>query len=184
MLFRCLRLEMQALFRNAVERLPRMERLFVTLNGYEHLTDEKSISVVLAVPEAAISGIRKAAHLHIRAALPNPELHFRRRPTHAPLANPAWDEASTCYRLAKENYITDLADVNIYGSQSGLLSDQEPRQPLADCSWESFRSWYAITEDHRLVQTWSPRRVPSGSASLIGPLIKPAKETVGALNDA
>ena len=80
-LFRCLRSEMQALFRGAIRNLPRMERLVITLTYSEHL-GEKSISVVLELPESTVCNIRKSAILHLRASLPDPWLqlapHVRR----------------------------------------------------------------------------------------------------------
>ena len=77
-LFRCLRFEMQGVFANAIRNLPRMEKLVISFY-YSKCIYDKSISVILELPESAITNIRTSAYLHIRASLPNPHLQVRPR---------------------------------------------------------------------------------------------------------
>jgi DNA-directed RNA polymerase specialized sigma subunit len=146
-LFRCLRSEMQALFRSAIRNLPRMERLVITLTYSEHL-GEKSISVVLELPESAVCNIRKSAILHLRASLPDPGLqlapHARR------LLSGSGDGKTGKARLHQ----TDKADVTIRGEQNGLLPSGQPWECLGQhASWKrNFRSWYLLDDEQKLIQ--------------------------------
>jgi len=147
-LFRCLRSEMQALFRDAICNLPRMERLVITLTYSEDLYD-KSLSVILELPEPAISNIRTSAILHLRASLPHPELQIGPR-VQGLLSAP--NNGGTTGGNDESAKISANADVTVYGHQSGLLQKGRPWERLGDpASWSrKFRSWYSLNEDQTL----------------------------------
>jgi DNA-directed RNA polymerase specialized sigma subunit len=151
-LFRCLRSEMQGLFRNAVCNLPRMERLVITLTYSEGIGD-KSLSVILELPESTVSNIRTSAWLQLRASLPSPHLQFRRRVRgllSAPSQRPdtAEDDEGPTIRDS------DNADVRVFGSQKGLLPTAQSWEFLGkQASWKrDFRSWYSLDDEKRLMQ--------------------------------
>jgi DNA-directed RNA polymerase specialized sigma subunit len=151
-LFRCLRSEMQGLFRNAVCNLPRMERLVITLTYSEDIGD-KSLSVILELPESTVSNIRTSAWLHVRASLPNPHLHFRRRVRgllSAPSQRPATAENDEGPTIRD----SDNADAKVFGSQEGLLPTGQSWEFLGkQASWKrGFTSWYSLDDEKRLTQ--------------------------------
>ncbi len=67
-LFQCLRGEMHARLKDAIENLPERERLVMNLYYFEELT-MKEIGNVLGVVESRISQVHASAVLHLRAAL-------------------------------------------------------------------------------------------------------------------
>jgi DNA-directed RNA polymerase specialized sigma subunit len=151
-LFRCLRSEMQGLFRNAICNLPRMERLVITLTYSEYLYD-KSISVILELPESTISNIRTVAVLRLRASLPNP--HIQIRPRVRRQLSGARDGGT--YEGDDENASirnSDNADIEVYGSQEGLLPTGQKWEYLGNGNdWrQDFRSWYSLDSEQRLTQ--------------------------------
>jgi hypothetical protein len=151
-LFRCLRSEMQALFRGAIRNLPTMERLVISLTYSEYLYD-KSISVILELPESAVCNIRTSAILHLRASLPNPSLQLRPR-VRGLLSGPG--DGGTSNEILENTQLRDLddADVTVHGRQSGLLSSGKPWGCLGDhASWKrNFRSWYQLDDEQKLTQ--------------------------------
>jgi DNA-directed RNA polymerase specialized sigma subunit len=151
-LFRCLRSEMQGLFRNAICNLPRMERLVITLTYSEGVGD-KSLSAILELPESAISNIRTSAWLHLRASLPNPHLRIRRRVCGL-LSAPGERSASGINNEGATIRDSDNADITVYGSQHGLLPTGQPWEYLGEqASWNrDFRSWYYLDDEKRLTQ--------------------------------
>jgi DNA-directed RNA polymerase specialized sigma subunit len=151
-LFRCLRSEMQGLFRNALCNLPRMERLVITLTYSEGIGD-KSISVILELPESTVSNIRTSARLHLRASLPNPHLQFRRRVRgllSAPSQHPDTAENDEGPTIRD----SDNADVTVRGSQDNMLPTGQPWEFLGkQASWKrKFTSWYSLDVDKHLTQ--------------------------------
>jgi DNA-directed RNA polymerase specialized sigma24 family protein len=151
--FRCLRSEMQALFRSAIRNLPTMERLVITLSYEEDLYD-KSISVILVVPESTVSGLRKSAFLHLRAALPNPSLqgYVRSRSFPPP---PAGGEASEHAQASTVRMRDERdADVTVHGSQNGSLANGQPWDYVGDRAvwYRNFRSWYLLDDEEKLTQ--------------------------------
>jgi DNA-directed RNA polymerase specialized sigma subunit len=152
LLFRCLRSEMQALFKDAISKLPRMERLVITFHYYEYMYD-KTISLILELPDSTVSSIRTSALLHLRAALPNP--YLRTNPV-APHRLPGPRDGSICKENDGNARIPnrDEAHVSVYGSQKGLLPDGRSPQCLDDRStWRrDFRSWYWLDDEQTLTQ--------------------------------
>ncbi len=67
-LFQCLRGEMHARLKDAIENLPERERMVMNLYYFEELT-MKEIGNVLGVVESRISQVHASAVLHLRAAL-------------------------------------------------------------------------------------------------------------------
>lgn len=67
-LFQCLRGEMHARLKEAIESLPERERLVMNLYYFEELT-MKEIGSVLGVVESRISQVHASAVLHLRASL-------------------------------------------------------------------------------------------------------------------
>ena len=67
-LFQCLRGEMHARLKDAIENLPERERLVMNLYYFEELT-MKEIGGVLGVVESRISQVHASAVLHLRASL-------------------------------------------------------------------------------------------------------------------
>jgi DNA-directed RNA polymerase specialized sigma subunit len=151
-LFRCLRSEMQALFRGAIRNLPTMERLVITLSYSEHLYD-KSISVILELPESAVCNIRTSAILHLRASLPNPLLQVAPR-VRGLLPGP--DDGRTSRETPEQTQVPEPggADVTVHGEQSGLLQRGQPWECLGEhASWKrDFRSWYLLDDEQKLIQ--------------------------------
>ena len=152
LLFRCLRSEMQALFADAISKLPRMERLVITFRYEEYLYD-KTISLILELPDSTVSSIRNSALLHLRAALPNPYMQTnpaasRRLP--GPKAGSVPEESDADPRIPNR----DEAHVSVCGSQEGLLPDGRSRLCFDDRStWRrDFRSWYWLDDEHTLTQ--------------------------------
>jgi hypothetical protein len=151
-LFRCLRSEMQGLFRTAICSLPKMERLVITLTYHKYLGD-KSRSVILELPEATISNIRTSAWLHLRASLPNPSLRIRGH-GRGLLSAPSERDTSAGNDEGATVRDSDNADVTVFGEQEGLLPTGHPWEYLGKrVSWNrDFRSWYSIDEEKRLTQ--------------------------------
>jgi DNA-directed RNA polymerase specialized sigma subunit len=151
-LFRCLRSEMQGLFRNAVCNLPRMERLVITLTYSEDIGD-KSLSVILELPESTVSSIRTSAWLHLRASLPNPHLRFRRR-VRGLLSAPSQRRATAENDEGPTIRDSDNSDVRVFGSQEGLLPTGQSWEFLGkQASWRrDFTSWYSLDDEKRLTQ--------------------------------
>ncbi len=151
--FRCLRSEMQALFRSALRNMPTMERLVITLSYSEDLYD-KSISVILQVPESAISNLRKSAFLRLRASLPNPSLqgHVRLQSRPPSLGE---GEASEHAQMSTAQMGDERdADITVYGQQNGSLAGGQPWCHLGDsAAWNrNFRSWYLLDDEEKLTQ--------------------------------
>jgi DNA-directed RNA polymerase specialized sigma subunit len=151
-LFRCLRSEMQGLFRNAICNLPKMERLVITLTYSEDIGD-KSLSAILELPESTISNIRTSAWLHLRASLPNPHLQTRHR-VRGLLSAPCERNATAINDEGATIRGSDNAGIIVYGSQDGLLPTGQSWEYLGKrASWNrDFRSWYSIDEEKRLTQ--------------------------------
>jgi hypothetical protein len=151
--FRCLRFEMQALFRSALRNMPAMERLVITLSYSEDLYD-KSISVILQVPESTITDLRKSAFLRLRASLPNPSLQGHVRLQRLPPSSGEGEasehaQASTAQIRDERN-----ADITVYGQQNGSLGNGQPWDCLGDsAAWNrNFRSWYLMGDEEKLTQ--------------------------------
>jgi hypothetical protein len=125
LLFRCLRSEMQALFRNAVYNLSPMERLVITFTCSKFVL-YKDIWIELKSAGAKASGIPLSARLHIAASLPDPELT---------LCDPA------------------TLPIRVYGEQQGSLAEGSLLDRLGDVARciRSFTSWY-LREDERQVR--------------------------------
>jgi hypothetical protein len=151
-LFRCLRSEMQGLFRNAIYNLPRMERLVITLTYNEGIGD-RSLSAILELPEPTISNIRTSAWLRLRASLPDPNLRIRRR-VRGLLPAPGEGSTSAINDEAATIRDSDNADITVYGSHEHLLPSGESWEYLGNqASWRrDFRSWYSLDDEKRLTQ--------------------------------
>jgi DNA-directed RNA polymerase specialized sigma subunit len=151
-LFRCLRSEMQGLFRNAIYNLPRMERLVITLTYNEGIGD-RSLSAILELPEPTISNIRTSAWLRLRASLPDPNLRIRRR-VRGLLPAPGEGSTSAINDEAATIRDSDNADITVYGSHEHLLPTGESWEYLGNqASWRrDFRSWYSLDDEKRLTQ--------------------------------
>jgi DNA-directed RNA polymerase specialized sigma subunit len=151
-LFRCLRSEMQGLFRNAICNLPRMERLVITLTYSEGIGD-RSLSAILELPESTISNLRTSAWLHLRAALPNPHLRTRRK-VRGLLSAPSERNAPAINDEGPTIRDSDNADITVYGSQDGLLPTGQSFEYLGkQAAWNrDFMSWYSVDEEKRLTQ--------------------------------
>jgi hypothetical protein len=150
--FRCLRSEMQALFRNAIQNLPAMERLVIALTYSEYFFD-KDISVILEASESAVRSIRKSATLHLRASLPNPELCPCTRVRGMPSRPGEIDTSEHARSTAAQACYWKGADVRVGGGQKGSLARQ-PWDYLGDrANWErSFTSWYLLDDEEKLRQ--------------------------------
>lgn len=152
-LFRCLRYEMQALFRNAIHNLPTMERLVITLTYSEYLGD-KDISVILQASESSVSNTRKSAILHLRASLPNPllgyPLHMRGRPSRPDEIDTSEHARASTAQVCYWNG----ADIRVHGEQNGSLASGQPWDYLGDsATWKrNFTSWYLLDDEEKLRQ--------------------------------
>jgi hypothetical protein len=142
---------MQALFRNAIQNLPTMERLVITLAYSEDLYD-KSISLILEVPESTVSNIRKSAFLCLRASLPNPELGDN-LPVRG-LSRPGGSDASALARASTQVRFGNGADVRVHARQDRSLASGQNWDYLGDrATWHrSFSSWYLLDDDNKLRQ--------------------------------
>jgi hypothetical protein len=149
--FRCLRPEMQALFSNAIQNLPTMEGLVITLTYSEDLLD-KSISLILEVPEPTASNIRKSAFLCLRASLPNPELGDN-LPVRGP-SRPGGSNTSALARASTQVRYGNGADVRVHGRQDRSLASGQAWDCLGDrATWNhSFSSWYLLDDEGKLRQ--------------------------------
>jgi hypothetical protein len=151
-LFRCLRFEMQGVFANAIRNLPRMEKLVISFY-YPKCIYDRSISVILELPESAITNIRTSAYLHIRASLPNPHLQVRPR-VRGLLSAPSNESSPGGNNETAKVRNSDNADVTVCGSQSGSLQTGQPWEFVdGQAKWNrDFRSWYSLDVDHNLNQ--------------------------------
>jgi hypothetical protein len=144
---------MQGLFENAVCNLPRMERLVISLTYAEDVGD-KSLSVILELPESTIGHIRTSAWLRVRASLPNPHLQFRRRVRGLLSASSQQrDHAGNDDGATIRD--SDNAEVTVRGSQDNMLPTGQPWEFLGkQASWKrEFTSWYSLDVDKHLTQT-------------------------------
>jgi DNA-directed RNA polymerase specialized sigma subunit len=153
LLFRCLRSEMHALFRSAIRNLPTLERLVITLTYSEDIYD-KSISVILQLPETSVWRIRKSAFLRLRASIPNPELQIRPRVQRLLTRTAESDTSEGTHAQAALDHDTNHADVTVHGQQDGMFPSGHPWESLGDnASWNRhFSSWYRLDEEQKLTQ--------------------------------
>ena len=149
-LFRCLRSEMQELFRVAISDLPERERLVITFYYHERM-DDKEICLILNLAESTVSNIRASAYLHIRASLASSVLGEKLRSLRSSQTRADSFEGNDNDTKIRDE---EAAHVVVNGSQNGWLPKRRSWERFGERAslHRHFRSWYSLNEKQELTQ--------------------------------
>jgi DNA-directed RNA polymerase specialized sigma subunit len=157
--FRCLRSEMQGLLTDAIQNLPEPERLVLSFR-YEELLDEKSMSIVLNLPQSRVSELRAHASLTVRASLTRNMIGCgwkvvrKDEEMTKSLSSP---QGSSDIEVREG---AEVADIEVSGWHHGWVPTKLSRKLFGTTeSWHRhFRSWYVINEKQCVTQVQRQER--------------------------